>query len=705
LWVARAILNHTLAQQTFLHNGDHWRLRLAWALCGAFVTFALLGLLLWFYVQQGDWRDLIGVLYMLSCVFTAMLIITRRPTNLIGWLLLCAGLLLITGFTVLQYGLYGAVIAPGSLPAPLAISWLASIIMPWGTFLVISAIPLVFPDGRLVSPAWRPAVWVALVGTLLLTIANTTRPGTIQDVDGLPNPFALSLPAPWHDIVSGLQTIGALGLFLMGATSIVVRYRRANSATRQQLKWLMYTVVAWGFTVVFSIISESISEELFYVADSLVLLVLLVIPLTIGMAVLRYRLYDIDLLINRTLLYTALTLCITSLYAVVVIGLGTLFQAEGSPLVALIAAAFAAVLFAPLRERLQRAVNRLLYGERDEPYSALARLGQRLEGTLAPDDVLPTIVQAVREALNLPYAAIALRTNDHTPATLVAAQGERYGAQVINLPLTYQGSEIGQLQLAPRSPGEPFSPADERLLGDLARQAGAALYAVRLTTALQASLAETRRSREQLLIAQEEERRRIQRDLHDGLGPVLASMRMRLEACLDQAEQHAPTLVAPLEQLDALIGQASSDIRRLVYNLRPPALDQLGLVGALRQHIGRFRRETGLEVEFYASEGLPLSAAAEVALYRMVQEALNNAYKHAHATSMSVELTRLGAALLLQISDNGAGGAVEGNGTGLRSLRERAELLDGTLVLHSQPGAGTTLEIYLPVREEYVTIN
>jgi signal transduction histidine kinase len=696
-------MNPSLAQQTTLHPSDHWRLRLAWSLCGAFVTIALLGLLLWVYVQQGDWRDLIGVLYMLSCVFTGMLIITRRPTNLIGWLLLCAGLCLITGFTALQYGLYGAVIAPGSLPAPLLIAWLASIVTPWGTFLVISAIPLVFPDGRLVSPAWRPAVWVALVGTLLLTIANTMRPGTIQDVDGLPNPFALSLPAPWQELFTGVQTIGVLGLFLMGASSIVVRYRRANPATRQQLKWLMYAVVAWGVTVVFAILSDSISENLFYVADSLVLLALLFIPLTIGVAVLRYRLYDIDLLINRTLLYTALTLCITSLYAVVVIGLGTLFQAEGSPLVALIAAAFAAVLFAPLRERLQRAVNRLLYGERDEPYTALARLGQRLEGTLAPDEVLPTIVQAVREALKLPYAAIALRTSDHAPATLVAAHGEQPDEQLINLPLMYQGSEIGQLQLAPRGPGEPFSPADEQLLRDLARQAGAALYAVRLTTALQASLAETRRSREQLLIGQEEERRRIQRDLHDGLGPVLASMRMRLEACLDQAEQHAPALVAPLEQLDALIGQASSDIRRLVYNLRPPALDQLGLVGALRQHIGRFRRETGLYVEFSASEGLPLSAAAEVALYRMVQEALNNTYKHAQATSMSVELMRLGEALLLQISDNGTGGAVEGNGTGLRSLRERAELLDGTLVLHSQPGAGTTLEIYLPVREEYVT--
>jgi signal transduction histidine kinase len=684
---------------SFANPRDHWRLRLAWSLCAAFLTLALLGLLLWLNVRRGDWRDLIGVAYMLSCMLTGMVIITRRPGNLIGWLLLWAGVCLITGFTVIEYGLYGAVVAPGSLPAPLAIAWLATLVTPWGTFLIISAIPLVFPDGRLVSPAWRPAAWIALCGTLLLTLINMLRLDTIQDVDGLPNPFALRLPSPWQEVRDGFSLVGVLGLFLLGASSIVVRYRRANAATRLQIKWLTYTVVAWGFALVFAIVSEYISESLFYLADTLILLVLFFIPVTIGVAVLRYRLYDIDLLINRTLLYGALTLCITSLYAVVVVGLGTLFQAEDSPLVALIAAGLAAVLFSPLRARLQRAVNRLLYGERDEPYAALTRLGQRLEGALAPDEVLPTIVQAVCEALKLPYAAIVLRTSHQTATRIVAEYGQPPIGQPVVMALTYQGSEIGQLQLAPRAPGEPFSPADERLLRDLARQAGTALHAVQLTAALQASLAEVRRSREQLLVGQEEERRRIQRDLHDGLGPVLASMRLRLEACLDQAEQHAPTLVAPLEQLDAMIGQASSDIRRLVHNLRPPALDQLGLVATLRQHIARFQRETGLEVAFHASEALPLTAAAEVAIYRMVQEALNNAYKHAQATSIEVRLVRLGDALLLQINDDGTGGAIEGNGTGLRSLRERAELLDGTLVLRSQPGTGTQLEIYLPVRD------
>jgi signal transduction histidine kinase len=254
---------------------------------------------------------------------------------------------------------------------------------------------------------------------------------------------------------------------------------------------------------------------------------------------------------------------------------------------------------------------------------------------------------------------------------------------------------VGQLRLAQRR-GAPFTPADRQLLRELARQAGPAVHAVRLTTAL-------RRSRERLISIQEEERRRIQRDLHDGLGPTIASVRFRIEACLDQAQRTMPELVAELERLDELVGQAISEIRRLVNDLRPHALDQLGLTGALRQHVERVRRETELEIVLELQAPPQLPAALEVTLFRVVQEALVNVTKYAQATRATVRLAVLGDALLLHIHDNGVGGATLGRtpegGHGLSGIAERAELLGGSLSLRSVVGAGTTLELYLPLRE------
>jgi len=226
------------------------------------------------------------------------------------------------------------------------------------------------------------------------------------------------------------------------------------------------------------------------------------------------------------------------------------------------------------------------------------------------------------------------------PADL-GASGERAtvlarsGAALV-LPLTHRGELVCALSLAPRGPGEAFTPADRQLLRDLATQSGAATHAVRLTVELRSSLENLRRSRERLVAAQEEERRRIQRDLHDGLGPVLASMRLRLEACLDAAQDADDQMAGDLERLYELVGQATADIRRLVYDLRPPVLDQLGLVPALRQHCERFSRETGVEVSFVAEKGLLVPAAAEVALLRVAQEALLNVGKHAHASRVEV---------------------------------------------------------------------
>jgi signal transduction histidine kinase len=415
------------------------------------------------------------------------------------------------------------------------------------------------------------------------------------------------------------------------------------------------------------------------------------VPVSIGLALLRHRLYDVDVLINRTLVYGALTASVVGVYVLVLAYVGTLFQARGDAL-SLLAAAAVALVIQPLRARLQRGVNHLLYGQRDEPYAVLSGLGKRLEATISPEAVLPTIVATVREALKLPYAAIALERED---AITIHATSGMPVADPVRLPLVYRGEAIGHLLLAPRALGETFTPADRRLLEDLGHQAGVAAHAVQLTADLQSS-------REKLVNAREEERRRLRRDLHDGLGPALAAHTLKVgaaRALLPPDAQAADHLLAELEDD---IEVALADIRRLVYELRPPALDELGLLGAIRETAAQYAPAAGrggqLTVRVEAPERLPsLPAAVEVAAYRIVQESLANIVRHADARTCRVELA-VDSALHLTIVDDGVGLPTNRHaGVGLTSMRERAAELGGTCVIESAPAAGTCVRAELPL--------
>lgn len=427
----------------------------------------------------------------------------------------------------------------------------------------------------------------------------------------------------------------------------------------------------------------------------------ILIPLSFGFAILRYRLWDIDIIIQRTLLYGMFTVCVVALYMLVVVGLGALLQAQGNLGLSLLAACLIAVLIQPLHTRLQRAVNHRLYGERDEPYKVISRLGQRLEGTLAPEAVLPTIVETVTGALKLPYAAISLKQDGED---VMATSSGQAAEELTRLPLVYQSEHIGDLLLAPRARGETFSSADRALLADLARQAGIAVHAVRLTTDLQRLTKELQHSRTQLVTAREEERRRLRRDLHDGLGSVLASLNWRagaLRLLLSRDPLAADALV--VEQ-QTTIQAAIGDIRRLVYDLRPPALDELGLIGAIRERAAQQRAPTerdsalDLRVEVVAPDNLPvLPAAVEVAAYRIVQEALTNIVRHAKAQRCCICLLCDNDLLHVEVSDDGIG-LLESYraGVGVLSMRERAAELGGTCEIAPLPEGGTCVRASLP---------
>jgi signal transduction histidine kinase len=667
--------------------------RLAWSLWALSLTLTALSLLLLALIRSHpnthifDWwfnNTLVVV-----DVTVGAIVASRRPENPVGWLICLSGLAVSIGHFTSQYAIYALLAQPDSLPAGEALAWMASWLLPIYVGLQVFYL-LLFPTGRLPSRRWRSVAWLTvafvLMGVILSAFSSDAYLGSLGPIR---NPRGIEGLTDVYKAV--LYTMAPL-LFGAAALSLFMRLRWAAGVERQQLKWFAYAAAMFALGIVLIVIPLAIDTPRWFEWGGLAFFTAAgtAIPISIGIAILRYRLYDIDLIINRTLVYGALTASVVGIYVLVVGYLGALFQTGGNLLVSLLATGVVAVLFQPLRDRLQRGVNRLMYGERDDPYAVVSRLGERLEATLAPDTVLPTIVETVREALKLPYAAIVLTENSTVPR-VAASVGEPV-AQPLRLPLTYQSEPVGELLLGPRAPGEPFSSADWHLLEGLARQAGVAGYAVRLTTDLQ-------RSRERLVAAREEERRRLRRDLHDGLGAQLAALNVQvgtLRRLIGHDPEAAEGLVVELrEELRAAI----ADIRRLVYDLRPPALDELGLIAALHQLAERYGSEGGqLRVSVEAPEDLPsLPAAVEVAIYRIVQEALTNVARHARAQSCVVQLV-VKEDVALEIVDDGVGIPQErGAGVGLSSMRERAAELGGSCALEPALKGGTRVLVRLPL--------
>ncbi|MDP9352102.1 MAG: histidine kinase [Chloroflexota bacterium] len=547
---------------------------------------------------------------------------------------------------------------------------------------------LAFPDGRLV-PGWPRKGWYRWPARALYATAIFFTGGVLFG-DGEPETY-----------------IAAFGVAIpiVGALSQSLRYRRSSSAEeRQQSKLLMWALLlafaAALFLGVIALIPTTVNHSLLAPTieeiKRFVFLVFpplfVVIPMTLFIVLVRYRLWDMDRVINRTLVFGALTAGVILLY-VLLVGAANLmlFGTRGNWLISLLAAGIIAVLFHPLRTRLQRGVNRLMYGERDDPYAVLSSLGQRLEATLAPESVLSTIVETIAQALKLPYVAVALKQDDEFD--IAAESGRRVNDEIFCLPLVYQGEAVGQLHLAPRGPRDGFTPSDHRLLEALARQAEVAVHAVRLTTDLQ-------RARERLVTAREEERRRLRRDLHDGLGPQLASHTLTLDAVSRLMERDPKAAAALLQDLKVQSQSSITDIRRLVYDLRPPALDDLGLVPAL-QKLAEQYAYTELRTSIDAPESLPhLPAAVEVACYRIVQEALTNAVRHSGGRNCRIRLT-VSDVLCIEITDDGSGLSADLRpGVGLRSMRERAEELGGTCVIEPSPTGGTRIRALIPLPKE-----
>jgi signal transduction histidine kinase len=475
-------------------------------------------------------------------------------------------------------------------------------------------------------------------------------------------------------------------------------WRHSDPVSRMQLRWVSAGAVVAGLSGLLLWFGPELVVGDPLLPRSAVALLALPFPIALAAAISRHHLFELDIALNRSLVYGGLTAGVIATYAVTVALLRGFIPGDAPFAVALLGTGAVAVVALPLRDGLQRGVNRLMYGDRDDPDRALRRLGHRLEASLDPQTVLPTLVESVADALRSPYVAIELEADGESRlgavhgAVPVDAGGPR---ELVRLPIAYHGREVGRLVLSPRGPGEQFGAADERLLADLARQAAPAVEEVRLT-------ADLRRSREELVATREEERRRLRRDLHDELGPSLAGTLMKLGAARSLLDEDPARSKELLDDLQADTRGMIDEIRRIAHNLRPPALDELGLAGALRQHAATFDGgppERPLRVAFEAPDDLPpLPAAVEVAALRIALEGLTNATRHSGASRARVSLTMDGDALVVTVTDDGSGmpdGAARG--VGLTSMRERAEELGGSLDISSGAGGGTTVVARLPV--------
>jgi two-component system NarL family sensor kinase len=586
-------------------------------------------------------------------------VIVRRPRDPAARTLYALGLLLFLSSLAFPYANQIIDVSTGRL-WPDLIGEVASCLL-WSVLLHFAT---VFPDPW-PHRAVRRAVVAAgyLLPPLLYAAAVVTaQPADLRILVSLSTPAANVFP------------------FLIAA-AFLTGYRFASGPEARERMRLSVYAFGFGAALYMALgrIPEWIIGHPLLPWNVLTTLVFAPFPAALGLAVLRYRLFDIQVILRRPLVYGLVTAGLMTAYLLVAAAIGA-----GE---SVLTAAVVVLAFEPTRRYLRRLVGRLVYGSRDDPYEVLTVLGQRLESAGSVESVLARLVETLARTLRLSFVAVEVDGLD-----LPSFSHGRPSGRPIELPLVHQGEEIGRLVLDPGPRQEPFGARDSRLLDVLARQVGATAHNLLLTTRLQRSL-------ERTVTALEDERRRLRRDIHDGLGPTIASASMSLELALTLLPTDPDKAVEILSGLAGIHRQALTDVRRLVYGLRPPALDRLGLIGALRERADHL---SGSAVEVTVAAGgdvEPLPAAVEVAAYHIVSESITNVVRHAAASRCTVRLERDPSSLSVEVSDDGRGlPARYRAGVGLTGIRERATELGGTARVGASPEGGTLIAVHLPLK-------
>jgi signal transduction histidine kinase len=638
------------------------------------------------------------------------LICTRQPRNPLGWVLASAGV--VAGFRVFANGY--AAFAAGEVPGPLAadaaaVVWVSSW-LGYASVGVMGPVLLLSPRGRLPGARWRPVVWLQTASLGLAMLSAAVAPGPLSGWPYMDNPLGIARldGAPARLFQLSAAGVGAgLGL---AVASLIARLRHARGEERQQVKWVLYgaAVLTVAFpAVAFSAAAPGLSAGWRDILLLVFMLALFVLLLSLGVGVLRHHLYDIDLVINRTLVYGALAVGITAVYTGVVAGVGSLVGSVGADdpatgstetlALSLVATAVVAVAFQPLRERLQRVANRLVYGRRLSPYEVLADLSRRMAGALSVDAVLPRLAEATAIGVGATRTRVRVYVpggRDQAVAWPAEALAEHFERTT---PVHHQGALVGEIAVS-KPPGEPLTATEQALLADLAAQAGPALGNVRLAADLRVQADELRASRQRIVAAQDQERRRIERDLHDGAQQHLVAMAVNLQIAQELIRTDPGEAEALVAEVRGQASEALGTLRDLARGIYPPALAEHGLGAALEGHITKIIPMARLESDATAA-ARRYAPEVEAAAYFCVLEALQNCAKHAPQASVRVCLDALPANLTFEVTDDGPGfePAHAHTGTGLQGMADRLAAMGGSLAIRSAPGQGTTVAGTLPI--------
>ena len=625
-----------------------------------------------------------------------VIIVARQPRNPVGWTASMLGLLVALTIGAGVYATSPVLTPPGGQPpAAAAVAW-AGNLMGANTALIVPLL-LLFPDGRLPSPRWRAVLWLAGAATCLNLVSLALMPGPMAYVASYPNPLGLPAAADALALLRGLGAAGLVAAILLGAAALVLRFRRARGDERQQLKWVVFAAAVWAPALGAVFFAP---RAWLPVVSTLYGLVLLGFVVSLGLSVLKYRLYDIDLVISRTLVYGVLAIGIGLVYVGVVAGAGLLVGTRGEPdeiILSLLATAVVAIAFQPLREQLQRLANRLVYGERATPYEVLSDFSRRLAGALTVDAVLPRIAEAAARGVGADRGRVRIfAAGEHDravawPASSIAEPFEH------TVPVLHQGQVIGEIAVA-RVPGDPLTPTDTKLLLDLASQAGPALTNVRLDLELQGRLRELQASRQRIVAAQDDERRRLERDIHDGAQQQLVALAVNVRLARELVHTDPQQADSLMEEVGTQANEALATLRELARGIFPAVLADQGLAAALESPIARSQPGVTLVSEPRLL-GRRFSPEIESAVYFCCLEALQNRAKHAPDAPTTVELDLDAGWLRFAVVDAGPGfdTRLPSGGTGLAGMADRLAAVGGSLEVRSQPGQGTRISGRVPV--------
>ncbi len=698
---------------------------LAWTLFGLAVAAAVAGIVFFLLGRSASravgWGTgtpvgIVGfVTPFLTSAVVGVFLATRKPENLIGWAFLLAGLFGLLNPAAGSYAIYGGIAKPGAVPAVEAVDWVT--LWAWipGIALTAIVIPLLFPDGTLTGGRGK-LVLLTLAVTAISVFGSMFAPAPLQDLNQ-PNPFGVEGAGPLFEIL-GYALVFFLPLIVTAIVKLVRRLRRASGDERLQLKWFAFAAAIAGIGVAASGITSVMQEVVrpnapfpFWLRalQDIAIFLFTGVPIATGIAIFKYRLFEIDVIINKTVVFAVLAGFVSAIYVAVVVGIGAAVGSTGNRLLPIVAVALIAVAFQPLRDRAHVLANRFVYGKRASPYEVLSEFTNRAGGSFSTEEILPEMARVLAEGTGARQAQVWLRiggelvpsaahpgnpTGDRVPVedtgtTIPALSGFDRTAPVI-----HRGELLGALG-ATKPPNEPFTPAEEKLLFDLASQAGLVLRNVRLTSELLANLEELRASRQRLVTAQDDERRRLERNIHDGAQQQLVALSVKIRLASAMLDRDAEKTRQLLTELQAETSDAQENLRDLARGIFPPLLADQGLAAALDSQL----RKIPLPVSL-ANDGVGrYPKEVESAVYFSCLEALQNVSKYANAREAMISLSEENGSLVFSVQDDGVGfdPAQVKKGSGLQNISDRLEAIGGKLEIHSDPGKGTTLTGRIPV--------